>query len=392
MTRTTTASTLLDCKPTVTMENQRRDAKTPNDYTVAIVCAIEFEMSAVRYMLDEEHPRLPSSHGDSNNYILGKLCGHHVVLACLPGNQGKSAAAIVATNLDRTFPSIKWRFLAGIGGGVPSERNDIRLGDVVVSMPEGEYGGVVQYDLGKDTDNGFKLKGFLSAPPPRLRSAVINMRSDHRAKDNKIEEFVAQMLKSNRRLKVYRRPAGDSDILFDPGYAHPADRPSCNSCDTSQVIARPPREWDGPEIHYGLIASGDRVMRSAVKRDLCVRNVGDILCFEMEAAGMSTDLPYIVIRGISDYADSHKNDAWQHYAAAAAAAVTKEFLTYLEPEAAVETAQAERGPSYGWNDHNSQNGQSWNSSFNGTGVQHVGPGNISVGGNMHINDGQATRR
>ncbi|KAF3023649.1 hypothetical protein E8E14_013213 [Neopestalotiopsis sp. 37M] len=329
----------------MTMENQRRDARTPNDYTVAIVCAIEFEMSAVRYMLDEEHPRLPSSHGDSNNYILGKLCGHHVVLACLPGNQGKSAAAIVATNLDRTFPSIKWRFLAGIGGGVPSERNDIRLGDVVVSMPEGEYGGVVQYDLGKDTDNGFKLKGFLAAPPPRLRSAVNNMRSDHRLNDSKIEEFVTEMLQRGRRLNVYRRPAGDSDILFHHGYAHPPDQPSCISCDREQVVARSPRQWDGPEIHYGLIASGDRVMRSAVQRNLQVRNVGDILCFEMEAAGLATDLPYIVIRGISDYADSHKNDAWQHYAAAAAAAVTKEFLTYLEPEASVDTARADRAPS-----------------------------------------------
>ncbi|ETS81074.1 hypothetical protein PFICI_06076 [Pestalotiopsis fici W106-1] len=370
------------------MANQRQDAKTTNDYTVAIVCAIEFEMSAVRYMLDEEHARLPSSHGDSNNYILGKLCGHHVVLACLPGNQGKSAAAIVATNLDRTFPSIKWRFLAGIGGGVPSDRNDIRLGDVVVSMPEGEYGGVVQYDLGKDIDTGFKLKGFLSAPPSRLRSAVNNMRSDHRLDDNKIEEFVTAMLQRGRRLNVYRRPAGDTDVLFDADYAHPSDQPSCSSCDRTKVVARPPREWDGPEIHYGLIASGDRVMRSAVKRNLHVRNIGDILCFEMEAAGLSTEFPYIVIRGISDYADSHKNDAWQHYAAAAAAACTKEFLTYLDPEAPFKEAQTASGSPNDWNSHNGQNGQSIHSTFTGTGVQHTGTGNFSVGGNMRINGGQ----
>jgi nucleoside phosphorylase len=378
----------------MTMESQCFDAKTPNDYTVAIVCAIEFEMSAVRYMLDEEHRRLPSSHGDSNSYILGKLCGHHVVLACLPGNQGKSAAAIVATNLERTFPSIKWRFLPGIGGGVPSEKNDIRLGDVVVSMPEGTYGGVVQYDLGKDTDNGFKLKGFLAAPPSRLRAAVNDMRSDHGINDHKIDEFVTAMLQRGKRgrLNVYRRPAGDSDILFDPDYAHPPDRPSCNSCDTSKLVARPPREWEGSEIHYGLIASGDRVMRSAIKRDLNVRNVGDILCFEMEAAGLATEFPYLVIRGISDYADSHKNDAWQYYAAAAAAAVTKEILTHLEPEAPIETAQAERSPPYGRNDPNRQTSQTFHSNFTGTGVQNVGTGNFTVGGNMHINDGHATRR
>lgn len=351
-----------------------------HDYTVAIVCAIEFEMSAIRYMLDEEHQRLPSSHGDSNVYTLGKLCGHNVVLACLPGNQGKSAAAIVATNLDRTFPSIKWRFLAGIGGGVPSNEHDIRLGDVVVSMPEGQYGGVVQYDLGKDTDAGFKLKGFLSAPPPQLRASVNNMKSDHRVKDNKIEEFVTAMLQKGRGLNVYRRPPGDSDVLFHADYMHPFDEPTCAACDQARLVTRSPREYDGPEIHYGLIASGDRVMRSAVQRSLHVRNVGDILCFEMEAAGLMTDSPYIVIRGISDYADSHKNDAWQLYAAAAAAACTKEFLTYLEPEpASKETQGGGAPPPY------EQKGQQFHSTFHGTGVQNTGYGNIAAGRDMRIN-------
>ncbi|KAI3321061.1 hypothetical protein HD806DRAFT_537718 [Xylariaceae sp. AK1471] len=78
-------------------------------------------------------------------------------------------------------------------------------------------------------------------------------------------------------------------------------------------------------IHHGLIASGDGVVRSAIKRELEVQNLSDdVLCFEMQAAGLTTEFSYIVIRGISDYADSHKNDTWQHYAAAAAAACTKE--------------------------------------------------------------------
>lgn len=360
------------------MGSQNRDAKARTDYTVAIVCAIEFEMSAVRYMLDKEHSRLPSSQGDSNDYILGELCGHNVVLACLPGNQGKSAAAIVATNLDRTFPSIKWRFLAGIGGGVPSDKHDIRLGDVVVSMPEGQYGGVVQYDLGKDTDGGFKLKGFLSAPPSRLRTAVNGMRSDHRWNDSKVEEFVSAMLQKGRRLNVYRRPAAQSDILFDPDYPHAVDEATCEFCDKTKTAERLPRDYKGPEIHYGLIASGDRIMRSAVKRGLHIQNIGDILCFEMEAAGLSTEFPYIVIRGISDYADSHKNDAWQYYAAAAAAACTKELLTYLDPMAPIEEATAGRAS------RNEQTGSQVHSSFTGRGVQNSSAGQVSVGGNMHI--------
>ncbi|KAK7908764.1 hypothetical protein PG985_016067 [Apiospora marii] len=192
------------------------------DYTVAIVCAIDFEMSAVRYMLDKEHDSLPTQEGDSNLYVLGELSGHHVALAWLPGTQGKGAAAVVATNLARTFPSIKWRFMVGIGGGVPhGNKRDIRLGDVVVGMPEGPYGGVVQYDLGRDKDRNidgitdFKRKGYLALPPSLLRSAVEKMRSDHYARGNQAEEIIAAMLQKWPRLRaVYARPSTDTDILL----------------------------------------------------------------------------------------------------------------------------------------------------------------------------------
>jgi nucleoside phosphorylase len=46
----------------------------------------------------------------------------------------------------------------------------------------------------------------------------------------------------------------------------------------------------------------------------------------MEAAGLMDTFPCLVIRGICDYADSHKNGKWQPYAAATAAAYAKELL------------------------------------------------------------------
>lgn len=49
-------------------------------------------------------------------------------------------------------------------------------------------------------------------------------------------------------------------------------------------------------------------------------------CVEMQAAGLMNDFPCLVIRGICDYADSHKNKEWQGYATAVAAAYTKELL------------------------------------------------------------------
>lgn len=363
----------------MSMADEYTEPRRYEDYTVAVICAIDFEFSAVRYMLDQEHSRLSIKQGDSNMYVLGELCGHNVVLACLPGNQGKGAAAIVATDMARTFPSIEWRFLVGIGGGVPSDKHDIRLGDVVVSMPEGRYGGVVQYDLGKDTDDGFILKGFLSPPPPLLRSAVVKMRSDHLTRENKVEECLSAMLRRGRRLSIYQRPSTRLDVLFEASYPHDSEKFTCETCDRQKTVRRPCREFEGSEIHYGLIASGDRVMRSAVKRNEVIRNVGDILCFEMEAAGLMTEFSCIVIRGISDYADSHKNDAWQHFAAAAAAACTKELLSYLDPQ----VVSAVSAPSVSTLS-NSDNEPAARYVFHGKGIQHSGSGSFSVGRDIHI--------
>ncbi|KAI1202887.1 nucleoside phosphorylase domain-containing protein [Nemania serpens] len=360
------------------MAQNRATKKSYEAYTVGIVCPIEFEMSAVRYMLDEEHGRLPNKPGDPNRYILGQLSGHDTVLAWLPGLQGKSAAAIVAANLDRTFPSIKWRFLTGIGGGVP-EPHDIRLGDVAVSMPTGHHGGLVQYDLGKDLDGGFALKGFLAAPPAELRGAIFEMKSDHRVSDNKVDEFVLAMLQKGNDFDDYRRPPSTSDILFKADYRHVANnRGTCENCDPEHTVQRAHRDHRGSKIHYGLIASGDRVMRSAIKRDLEAQNLGEeVLCFEMEAAGLSTESSYLVIRGISDYADSHKNDAWQHYAAAAAAACTKEILTYLDPADPTASALSPNDTSMA----GSGNGGT-HASFSGSGIQNLG--SFSVGRDMSL--------
>ena len=82
--------------------------------------------------------------------------------------------------------------------------------------------------------------------------------------------------------------------------------------------------------HYGVIASGNQVVKDSTVRDR-LRDEFDALCVEMEAAGLMNDFPCLVIRGICDYADIHKNDGWHAYAAMTAAAYAKEFLQYISP-------------------------------------------------------------
>jgi len=103
---------------------------------------------------------------------------------------------------------------------------------------------------------------------------------------------------------------------------------SCGD-DTSKLILRPERTEgeDNPAIHYGLIASANQLMKNALVRDKLAAEM-DVLCFEMEAAGLMNHFPCLVIRGICDY--SHNNKEWQGYAAMAAAAYTKD-LCRIQP-------------------------------------------------------------
>ncbi|KAL3433551.1 purine and uridine phosphorylase [Aspergillus tetrazonus] len=295
-------------------------------YTVALICALEVELTAARCMLDEEHQSLRIQRFDPNFYILGKLSGHNVVLTSLPeGSQGTVAAATVATHLSRTFPAIKLRLFVGIGGGIPSAENDIRLGDVVVAL-----GGVDEYDRGEETPTGFKQQGTIYPAPVEWRSAMTTMKSAHRVKPNRIDEFISDMLRKYPQLVEYQRPPPERDNLFSANYNHAVKSGPCHQCDRNKRVSRrdlPPAS----RVFYGLIASGNRVIKNAHIRDALAQEAGGAICFEMEAAGVLNQLQCIVIRGIADYSDSHKNDDWHGYAAAAAAASAKEMLMYIDP-------------------------------------------------------------
>src|SRR5437868_3275711 len=106
------------------------------DYTVGWVCALPIELAAAQEMLDEEDEKLHHDANDTNIYTLGRIGEHNVAIACLPeGQTGTNSAAAVAVQMKSAFTSIRFGLMVGVGGGVPSEDVDIRLGDVVVSRP-----------------------------------------------------------------------------------------------------------------------------------------------------------------------------------------------------------------------------------------------------------------
>ncbi|KAK6496766.1 hypothetical protein TWF481_001754 [Arthrobotrys musiformis] len=284
----------------MTTETLRRE-----DYTVGWICALKEEMVAAKIMLDKIHQKLPQLPNDTNSYILGSIGEHNIVIACLP-EAGTNQAGKVATWMVSSFSNVKVGLMVGIGGGVPGK---VRLGDVVVSTPTDRYPGVVQYDYGKVEGKGFRRTGALNKPPTALLTALKSLQAEHDISGFELQESLDRLGKLYPKLgKSYKqRPSPGPQLDGDEG-------------------------GEETEIHYGLIISGNMVIKDAKYRDELDESLdGKVLCIEMEAAGLMDDFPCMVIRGICDYADSRKNDDWHHYAATVAAAFARDFLGHIRP-------------------------------------------------------------
>lgn len=314
-------------------------------YTVGWICALPVETAAAKLMLDEIHTPLPRLPMDQNTYILGSIGEHNVVIACLPsGAYGNTSATSVAMQLLSSFHAVRIGLMVGIGGGVPSSTADIRLGDIVVSQPSDAFGGVVQYDLGKALSGGqFKRTGMLNRPPKVLLTALATLQAHHFTENSRVVEFTSniQAKMEPRKAKLFARPTQE-DCLFQAEYDHIVSN-TCVNCNRSRLFLRPPREHQEPVIHYGLIGSANQVVKEGRQRDQLARDLG-VYCVEMEAAGLMNDFPCLVIRGICDYADSHKNKEWQGYAAAVAAAYAKELLLVVPVDQIHSTPRAQDTP------------------------------------------------
>ncbi|KAF5714047.1 ankyrin repeat [Fusarium mundagurra] len=307
-----------------------------NKNTVGWICAVLVELVAAIAVLDKEHlepDTLPLN--DNNVYSLGEIKGHNVVIAALPCSQyGIASAARVAADMLRSFPNVRIGLMVGIGGGVPTSR-DIRLGDIVVSVPGLGNSGLYQYDHGKAIQGqGFVTTGTLNQAPTFFLTAATSLKAEHELKGNQIAPIMQVAIDKFPSLSATcSRPSSETDRLYQTNHLHVGSTPTCgSSCDPSRLVQRPARPADEDvKVHYDLIASADQLMKDAIIRDRLSKEK-DVLCFKMKAAGLSNHFPCIVIRGICDYADSHKNDKWQPYAALAAAAYAKKMLLKIPPQ------------------------------------------------------------
>ena len=322
---------------------------TAQAYTVAWLCALPpSELVVATVMLDEEHDSLSLSTLDENSYTYGSINGHNIVIACMPpGQPGKVSASKLVQPLSLSFPNLKIHLFVGIGSGVPripppdDPHDDIRLGDVVIGWAE-QIGvpGVVQWDLVSYLeDKNIEPLGTLDKPDRRILNALGKLLANRVLGRTRFLEH----LKRLQKLVGFSHPGFEHDKLFKSTYHH-VGGPNCSSCDCAQLTERLPRVNQDLIFHQGTILSGDSVMKNPHRRNEISQIFHGAICFETEAAGVMDDKRCLIIRGIADYADTHRDGLWQNYAAGTGAAFAREFLFAIQPQDIIEMGLAAEVP------------------------------------------------
>ncbi|KAK4133737.1 purine and uridine phosphorylase [Trichocladium antarcticum] len=323
------------------------------------MCALPIEATAINALLEVKwhSPSLGKAPSDSNTYSVGSIGPHRVVVVHMPG-MGKVAAATAAANLRASFQGLKLILLVGICGGAPlgsgkAAAAELLLGDAVVST------GVVQYDLGrrfpgnrfvrKDTphDNLSRLSFEANALLAKLQTGQGRKELQHSvcqhlgALQQRLGDVAAYPGRKEDRvykpeyLHKHHDPlecaacAGDVDAVCDEAVEKSCQALGCAQHESNLISRSRAEHLSEPVVHFGLVASGDTVMRSGRDRDEIATRDG-VIAFEMEGAGMWEIMrasACLIVKSVCDYADSHKNKKWQGYAAATAAATARALTT-----------------------------------------------------------------
>ncbi|KAJ3575217.1 hypothetical protein NPX13_g4106 [Xylaria arbuscula] len=318
------------------MESTPSRPESRDDFRIAVFSALTLEANAVKALFDnpgDDSGRYGKAPGDFNTYTIGVLGGRNIVLVHLP-RAGKSAAATAAANCRASFPNIKRALVVGICGVVSTDMEglEIVLGDVIISD------NVIEHDLGRQIPGEFVRKNTLAESLPRSSAEISSFLAKLKCDEDK-QKLLRDMnmylnLPRSKLNPLVPYPGVHNDRLFDASYPcsnQGKPRDNCGCPDSKLVPRVRLRQPPQPEVHFGLVASGDTVMKSEVDRDRIAQKE-DAIAFEMESAGIWEQFPsVVVIKGACDYADSHKTKLWQPYAAATAAACLKAFLRAWTP-------------------------------------------------------------
>jgi adenosylhomocysteine nucleosidase len=254
---------------------------------VVIITALAKELDAVLKHI----PNAERKNSNGRVTYKGTVEGYNVVALSLSGMGNVNAAVATTQAIDVWNPQCV--IVTGITGGI-AKGSERLLGDIIVAEQ------IVGYEQGRVSDESTSRRYDVLRPDHGLFSVA---------------------------KEVDRQPWYDSIL---------EKRPDGTS---GRVI---------PTVHFGVVASGEKIVAGGDLPHVLQDNWPRLVGIEMEAYGTAlatyqaaTTPGLLFVKGICDWVNSAKNDAWQHYAADAAAAFVVEFLR-LRPFEPVKRPQATR--------------------------------------------------
>jgi adenosylhomocysteine nucleosidase len=261
---------------------------------IAIVAAMHEELSALLAAMPDEAP----VRRGGRDFWVGHLDGHEVVAVL--SRVGKVAAATTATLLVSEF-EVDRAVFTGTAGGLHERA---RVGDIVVADA------LLQHDL--DASPIF----------PRYEVPLYGLDRFHA--DRSLSSALATAARAV--LDAAARNAGaaeaeaglDRNLLLSFGIA-------------------------SPQVHTGLIVSGDRFVATAAEGADLRRRLPEALAVEMEGAALAQvchdlNVPFAVVRTVSDRADDSAHIEFGRFVKQVASlyslAIVRRWLRDLKPRTA----------------------------------------------------------
>ncbi|KAJ1326978.1 ankyrin repeat domain-containing protein 50 [Microdochium nivale] len=295
------------------------------DYEIAWICTSLFGFIVAKAMMDQIHENLPVSPHDSNYYILGRVGSFNIILAT--HRNGFSGLGLALSNIRKSFTSIRLELIVGLAHGLPTTKDDVRLGDVVVGLR------TIQWELFQTGKHHIQDVGFFFTQSARMKRFLATMQAEHNVRGSQIPVILEHMKQRHPEMSQHADCTRLHDVLFKSTYTHVGFEATCDNCDRSLRLSRSLRNTPGPKVHWGTIAFGNLVINDASRRDQIALE-SSALCFMNETAlPQEVDTDSLIISGIYDYADSHKNKQWQQYATCVAASHAREILCALTLDA-----------------------------------------------------------
>lgn len=307
------------------------------EYTIGWICSNSKTLSLAVAMLDERYAYPTAPINASYTYIKGSISHHNIVISCprIEDSIEDPTKRLNPNDLRKSFPSIKYCFIIGIGSGISPL---LQLGDVVITKPPQHFQRINSNHYTNEPPEAWEHF------PSSLLSALNQIKLAWNSfLSGIIPRHIEEAKEKAPHLRSLRlNPDRTQDLLFKASYKH-VNRPEttngsaslgdgleevpCYHCDVSQSIVRPPRDI---KIHLGRTTSETWVIeRTAILNELATNYIDHMLCIEQKAAYFRTTVPYLLISGICDYADSHKNKTWQDLATANAVACAKGIVEYI---------------------------------------------------------------